>query len=159
MESWNYGYDDIGESFGGNRGIALRSAVVTAAKTLKLDDIAHARSNVYLRPRAHTCDLMFPILLFERSDRSDPTTTKSDQKKMIPSFFSRDTWHSFLTIWHGEASCPRLISIKRGLAVYSFPGCFPSWNEEATETPVWLEKRIDRIFGGQYNRQAQIMWD
>lgn len=47
MESWNYGYGDIGESFGGNRGTVLRAAVVTAAKTLKLDDIAHAEQRIY----------------------------------------------------------------------------------------------------------------
>lgn len=89
MESWNYGYDDIGESFGGNRDTTLRPAVVTAAKTLKLDDIA--RNNVYLllHTHSHACELMFPILLFERSDWSDLMTTKSDQKKIISLAFSR----------------------------------------------------------------------
>jgi len=82
MESWNYGYGDIGESFGENRVVPfLRIAIVTAAKTLKLDDIARARNNVYLRLRTHVnaCihthtyarELMFPILLFQRSDWSD----------------------------------------------------------------------------------------
>lgn len=58
MESWNYGYGDIGESFGENRVVPfLRIAIVTAAKTLKLDDIARARNNVYLRLPTHvnTC--------------------------------------------------------------------------------------------------------
>lgn len=50
MESWNYGYGDIGGSFGGkSRGTALRAAVATAAKTLKLDDIASSGLHVSLR--------------------------------------------------------------------------------------------------------------
>jgi len=51
VESWNYGYGDIGVSFGANRGTALRPAVVTAAKTLKLDDIARSE-HIYISPGA-----------------------------------------------------------------------------------------------------------
>lgn len=54
MESWNYGYDDIGESFGENRVVPfLRTAIVTAAKTLKLDDIARSEQCISSPP--HTC--------------------------------------------------------------------------------------------------------
>jgi hypothetical protein len=54
VESWNYGYGDIGVSFGANRATALRAAVVTAAKTLKLDDIARSEQPIYLLARACT---------------------------------------------------------------------------------------------------------
>lgn len=58
MESWNYGYGDIGESFGKNRAVPfLRIAIVTAAKTLKLDDIAHSEQRISSLP--HTCECTY----------------------------------------------------------------------------------------------------
>lgn len=61
MESWNYGYGDIGESFGENRVVPfLRTAIVTAAKTLKLDDIA--RSEQRISSPSHTCGRIYAYI-------------------------------------------------------------------------------------------------
>lgn len=76
MEPWNYGYGgDIGGSFGANRRTALRAAVVTAAKTLKLDDIARSETAYIARThaRTHTSPSdVSDVLLFQRSDRGEP---------------------------------------------------------------------------------------
>lgn len=70
MESWNYGYSDIGESFGGNRGTALRASrrhscenpktrrycALRAAYISRINVYAYAmRTHIHTRTHIHAC--------------------------------------------------------------------------------------------------------
>lgn len=154
MESWNYGYDDIGESFGGNRDTALRPAVVTAAKTLKprwycTHGTTYISSLTYIH--TYTCmriDISNFIIRMFGPERSD---NQSEQKKMISLLSSRairDTrsWQFDM----GRVARAINLDYTRSSQFICFRVVFFP-NEEIAKIPAWLEKQIDRIFGWQYN--------
>lgn len=162
MELWNYGYGDIGESFGENRVVPfLRIAIVTAAKTLKLD-IAHSEQRIssppytcecictYIHTRTHAswCFRFYYANVLTRATWWF-RKIRSEENDFSSFFLFCNTWHtwrSFLTIWHRVIAAVNL-DWARSRSLF-ISGCrLPSWeknrDEKAVGCLIW--ERIDRV--------------